>query len=67
MTQKGWNVPAESPENNAEDYRNEPVRNRLNDYLTDQAYDTCKTSLYEILRGIFIKLINLLGNLQKRS
>ena len=46
LTQKGWNVAAERPEYDAEDYRNErirsnsksePVRNRLND--DHQAYD----------------------------
>ena len=49
VTQKGWNIPAERLEYNAEDYRNDkircnsrrsdPVRNGLNGYLTDQAYD----------------------------
>ena len=48
LTQKGWNVAAERPEYDAEDYRNErirsnsksePVRNRLTDDHIDQAYD----------------------------
>ena len=49
VTQKGWNVPAERPEKNAEVLRNERARNnsrselvqnRLNDGFTDNAYDT---------------------------
>ena len=52
VTQKGWNVPAERPETNTEDYRNdkfrsnsrsEPVCNRLNDDHTDQAYYTLRS------------------------
>ena len=48
MTQKGWNVPAERPEYNTEEYRNEKIKtnlrsepfcNRLQDDHTDQAHD----------------------------
>ena len=48
VTQKGWNVPAERPEKDAEDCRSERirsnskgelVRNLLNDDLADQAHD----------------------------
>ena len=48
VTQNRWNVPAERPEINPEDYRNEKTRNnsrteptcdRLNGNDTDQAYD----------------------------
>ena len=50
VPQKGWNVPAERPEINTKDIRNdrmrsnsrsEPVRDRLNDDHIGQAYDTC--------------------------
>ena len=49
VTQNRWNVPAERPEINPEDYHSEKVRNksrnksirdRLNDDYTDQAYDS---------------------------
>ena len=54
VTQIRWNVLAERPENNPEDYRSEkirnnsrsePTRNRLNDDYTDQAYDSGKPAL----------------------
>ena len=49
VTRNRWNVPAERPEVNPEDYRSEkirnnsrsePIRDRLNDDYTDQAYDS---------------------------
>ena len=51
VTQNRWNVLAERPENDPEDYlsekirnnsRSEPIRNRLNDDYTDQAYDNIR-------------------------
>ena len=50
VAQKGWNFPAERPEYDAEDCRNEKfrsnsrselIRNRVQDERTDQAYDRC--------------------------
>ena len=49
LTENGWNVPAERPEINPEEYRSErtgknsrsePIRDRLNETITHQAYDT---------------------------
>ena len=49
VTRKGWDVPTEGPETYIEDYRidktrsnsrSEPVRKRLTEDYTDQAYDT---------------------------
>ena len=55
VTQNRWNIPVERPEINAEDYRNEkirnssrsePVRDRRNDNYEDQAYDTGKKDTF---------------------
>ena len=49
VTQNRWNVPAERPEIDPEDYRSEktrnnprsePIRDRLNDNYADQVYDS---------------------------
>ena len=63
VTQNIWNVPVERPEIIPEDYhsekirdnsRSEPIRDRLNDDYTDQAYDRyLSVKLTHSKRGLF--------------
>ena len=63
VTQNRWNVPAERPENNREDYRSEKIRNnsrgeltrnRLNDDFIEHAYDRKEDCFFLVLSSFLI-------------
>ena len=78
-TNRGWNVPAERPEINPEDYRSEKTKSNFRSELTQncfldnqqkQAYDTCYEQAYVIktkITWLIVLWLNFVGVYSKKK